>query len=451
MPSPRPRVFGLVFSVLLFAACADPVLAADRESQVRDDRKLLSTNDHWIYNDLPKAFAEAKQKDKPILVVFRCIPCEACSNFDEQVVARDPRVRRLMDQFVCVRVPQANGIDLSRYQFDYDMSLAVFLMRADGTIYGRFGTRSGRTDEDHEMTLDGFAKALARALEMHEDFDTFKAQLTGKRGADVAVAKPEEHAWLKGKYTDRLDYEGNVVKSCIHCHQVREAERLTVRASGKPIPDDLMFPWPNPSLLGLRMDPNECATVKEVTAGSPAEAAGFRAGDEIELINGQRPLSIADVQWVLHSAKDGTNFTASVRKGQARRDEKSVSLTIPLEKGWRREADIAWRATTWDLRRIALGGMFLGPVTPEQRAELKIPADKLALRVKHLGQYGDHARAKQAGLLKDDVILEFDGDESLRSESLIIATTMNGKRPGDKVSVLVLRNGQRLSFQLPIQ
>src|SRR5688572_161842 len=123
--------------------------AQDRETKVRNDKKSVESDDSWVYNDLARGIAEAQQTGKPLLVVFRCIPCEACSNFDEQVVAREPRVRRLMDQFVCVRVPQANGMDLSLYQFDYDMSLAAFLMRADGTIYGRFGTRSGQKDEDH--------------------------------------------------------------------------------------------------------------------------------------------------------------------------------------------------------------------------------------------------------------------------------------------------------------
>lgn len=438
----------LLWSVVAVGVSVCPSFAADRETKVRDDRKQFELNDHWIYNDLPKAFAEGQKKDKPILVVFRCIPCEACSTFDEQVVARDPRIRRLMDQFVCVRVPQANGMDLSRYQFDYDMSLAVFLMRADGTIYGRFGTRSGRTDDDHEMTIDGFGKALVRAIEMHDDFDRYRTQLAGKRGADVDVKKPEEHSWLKGKYTDRLDYEGEVAKSCIHCHQVREAQRVTLRESGQPVPDDVIFPWPNPSVIGLKLDPGECATVKEVIAGSPAEAAGFQVGDQIEQIGGQHPISIADVQWVLQTARDGTDVKAAVRRSS---NDKPVSLVLSLPAGWRRAADISWRATTWDMRRMTLGGMVLEPATQEKRDELQIPAGKLAMRVKHVGQFGNHAMAKQAGLLKEDILIEFNGDATKRSEAEIIAATMNGKRPGEKVSVVVLRNSKRFSFEIRVQ
>ncbi len=53
---------------------------------------------------------------------------------------RDPQVRKLMADYVCLRIVHANGMDLSLFQFDYDQSFAAFLMNADNTIYGRFGT-----------------------------------------------------------------------------------------------------------------------------------------------------------------------------------------------------------------------------------------------------------------------------------------------------------------------
>ena len=82
--------------------------ANDRETKVRQDRARLADDEHWIYNDLDRGLRESRASGKPLLVVFRCIPCEACSEFDEQVVERDPQARDLMDQFVCVRIVQAN-------------------------------------------------------------------------------------------------------------------------------------------------------------------------------------------------------------------------------------------------------------------------------------------------------------------------------------------------------
>ena len=51
-----------------------------------------------------------------------------------------------MDEFVCVRLVQANALDLTLFQFDYDLTFAVFFMNTDRTIYGRYGTRSERKD-----------------------------------------------------------------------------------------------------------------------------------------------------------------------------------------------------------------------------------------------------------------------------------------------------------------
>ena len=41
---------------------------------VLDDRSALERDDSWIYNDLSKGFAAAKDSGKPLMVVHRCIP-----------------------------------------------------------------------------------------------------------------------------------------------------------------------------------------------------------------------------------------------------------------------------------------------------------------------------------------------------------------------------------------
>ena len=142
-------------SVVLLALSA---LAADRESKVRGDKQQIESAGFWIYNDLPRGIDEAKKTKKPLLVVFRCVPCEACAQFDEQVAERDPGVRELLDKFVCVRIVHANGLDLSQFQFDYDQSWAAFLLNADLTIYGRYGTRSHQSESKDDVSLEGFSK-----------------------------------------------------------------------------------------------------------------------------------------------------------------------------------------------------------------------------------------------------------------------------------------------------
>src|SRR5207244_3047975 len=114
-----------------------------------------------------QGIAEAKRTGKPLLVVFRCIPCEACAGFDEQVARRDSRIDDLMQKFVCVRVVQANAMDLALFQFDYDMSFAAFMLNADKTIYGRFGSMSNHDDAERDISMEGFRQTLASALDLH--------------------------------------------------------------------------------------------------------------------------------------------------------------------------------------------------------------------------------------------------------------------------------------------
>lgn len=93
------------------------------------------------------------------------------------------------------------------------------------TIYG---TRSHQTESKDDVSLEGFSKALNKALELHSQFPKNKTALLAKRGPDSEVKVPEQFATFKGKYGAKLNYEGKVVQSCIHCHQVGEALRLTL-------------------------------------------------------------------------------------------------------------------------------------------------------------------------------------------------------------------------------
>lgn len=419
-----------------------------REAKVRADKAEIEKDESWVYNDFAKATAEAQKSGKPLLVVLRCIPCEACSKFDDEVVRRNEAVRALMDQFVCVRIVQANGLDLARFQYDYDQSFHAFLMNADGTIYGRFGTRSENKDETQDMTMQGFGRALTLALEWHDAYKKDKEGsgrlFAAKKGPKPLVAHPEEYPTLQGKYRSELDYQGEVVKSCIHCHQVREAERRWYRDSGKEMPENVLYPYPLPKVIGLTMNPLEAAQIKSVADDSPAARAGLKAGDTIGLLNGQPLLSIADLQWVLHQF--GASGAMPVK---VVREQKIVETTLPLDAGWRAKSDLSWRATSWDLRRMTTGGIRFESLTPEERAAAHLKENTLALRAKHVGQYGEHAAAKNAGFRQGDILVEYDGSRSPLTETQFFAKNVADHKTGDKVAAKVLRDGKEVELQLP--
>jgi serine protease Do len=418
-----------------------------RDQKVRDDREKVTAEGFWIYNDLPAAFAEAKKTGKPIVVVLRCIPCEECVKLDDDLVDRDPVLKPLLEKFVCVRVISTNGLDLSLFHYDTDQSFAVFMLNADRTIYGRFGTRSHRTEWFGDVSLTGLAKALEGALELHAAYPGNKDLLTTKTGPRPLFERPELMPGLNEKYTSALNYAGDVAKSCVHCHQIGDALRDYYRARNEPIPDTVLNPYPHPKSIGFILDPDERATVKEITPKSLAEKAGFKPGDQIESFGRQPMLSMADVQWVLNLVPaTGGEVEATVRRGSI---VTTVSLALP--DGWRNLDDISWRVSAWGLRRMVTGGLVLEAADDETRTKQRIAPDKMALRVRYVGEYGEHAAGKKAGFQKDDILLSFDGRTDLTTESALFRYGVTKKKPGDTVPVALIRDGKPMRLELPMQ
>lgn len=422
-------------------------MAQTREELVRGDKAKVEAEGFWIYNDLPRAFEEARRTGKPIVVVLRCLPCHECVKLDDELVDTDPVIRPLLEQFVCARQVSTNGLDLSLFQYDTDQSFAVFFLNADKTIYGRFGTRSHRTDWVQDVSLEGLGKALKAALNLHSNYDDVKASLAGKRGTPMEFASPEKYPSLKGKFTDALNYKGDVVKSCIHCHQIGDARRDFYWKAKKPIPDKILWPYPHPKSVGLVMNPDELATVQKVLPNTPAASAGLRSGDSIASFNGQPMLSTADVQWVLHNVDpDGARVPLVVNRGG-----RTTNLSLSLDKAWRKKGDLSWRVSTWGLRRMAAGGLVLNVATAEEGRPEDLSRDAMALLVRRAGKYGPHGTARRVGFREGDIITSFDGRRDLMTEQELLTYVATSKEHGDRVTVDVLRGDRRMSFKLPIQ
>ena len=434
----------LPLAAALLAAASFAETVKDREGAVRSDRAAMEKDARWIYNDFQRGFAEARRTEKPLLVVLRCVPCLSCMGIDASVLTK-PELAPWLDQFVCVRVMNANALDLALFQFDYDLSFSTLFFNADGTIYGRYGSWTHQKNAQDTDTAS-FLRAVEGALAIHRGYPANKPSLAGKQGGPVPFKTPLEIPALAGKYQRDLDWDGKVVQSCVHCHQLGDAFRASFRDAGKAIPSELIFPQPAPETIGLSLAQNESARVASVAPGSLAAKAGVQAGDEIVSLAGQPLISIADVSWALHRAPESGALAATAKRGGV---EKSLSIDLPV--GWRRKADISKRVGTWPMRGMALGGLVLEDLSDEERERRGIARDALALFVKSVGQYGKHAAAKNAGFQKDDVIVELDGAPARTTEGELIGRLLEKHRPGEKVTAVVLRGTQRVELTLPMQ
>jgi hypothetical protein len=418
---------------------------ADRKGAVLQDRANLENDKRWIYDDYERGFAEARSSGRPLLVVLRCIPCLACGGLDASVLQESEGLSPLLDQFVCVRLINANALDLNRFQFDFDLSLSALIFNGDGTVYGRYGSWNHQANP-LESAADGFRAALETALEIHRDYPARKVSLAGKQPRPSPYRTPVEMPTLQGRYNRELDWDGEVVRSCVHCHQIGDALRTMHRSRRDPIPPNLVYPFPAPETIGLELALDHMARVRGVTPDSVAARAGIRVGDDLLSLERQPLLSIADVSWVLHHAPDAGTLAALIQRGEEREE-----LTLVLPTGWRSHSDISRRVGTWAMRAMALGGLQLIDLTDDERKRRGLTNDRRALLAKHVGQYGEHAAAKNAGVLKDDILVEAAGITERRTEGALIGELLRKHQPGDAIPITVLRGTERIQLRLPMQ
>src|SRR5262245_61380457 len=98
------------------------------------------------------------------------------------------------------------GIDLSIFDFDYDLSWFAMMLSADGEMLGRFGGRDADTPGKYQ-TLLGLRRSLDAALQRH------------KMGAGK---RPPAKPFFAEDYPAA---EKRPANACIHCHHVHEFRR----------------------------------------------------------------------------------------------------------------------------------------------------------------------------------------------------------------------------------
>jgi len=420
--------------LILFLACfCLPVFADDLRDRLQD--KNGKDSDVWVYNDIPAAMAAARKSGKPLFVTFRCVPCRDCAAFDADVASGNERVREFAEKrFISVRQVEMKNVDLSQFQFDYDLNWAAMFLNADGTVYARYGTQSAEGSDAYN-SIDGLLATMQRVLDLHSRYPANRQELVDKRGKPRSVSDALQHPGLRNP----AKYAQETTRSnCIHCHNIHDAEHLHALQQGKWNPA-MLWKYPLPDQLGIQVDRTSGVRISKVVPGSAAAKSGLLPGEDILRVNGQRITSIADIQWVLHHLPDES---ASVTLEGTQSGQHSLRLA----PGWR-QSDFSWRGSMWNAPpRLQV---WLPELTSEQSAKLGLAPGDGALEVRWINTEGPGGRqAKADGLQEKDIVVALDGQPLRMDSRQFNAHLKLNYRVGDKLPLTIIRGGQRISLSL---
>lgn len=234
--------------------------------------------------------------------------------FDGQVVRSPRSFRSAAEDYVCVRVVNINNLDLNFFAFDYDLTMAIVLANADGTVYHRYGGRSHLSP----MNMDTLVDVMKRGLSTHRDYMA--------KPSPPNALPPERVSEL---ILDRMKGRMKPMFGCLHCHYVREARQNLKLEAGDWTPNQFWV-WPLPERLGLVMDQRRQFEVADVVSGS-ASSAGIQKGDVLRSLDGRRILTKYDIQWVLNqSADEAISLPYSVE-----RNGRTLDGELRLQPAWK--------------------------------------------------------------------------------------------------------------------
>lgn len=327
-------------------------------------------------------------------------------------------IREVAERFIRVRLVKIAGMDLRRFEFDYDVTWYAFFLNAEETIYGRYGGRDA-SDSEGRLSLAGLRYALERALEKHQ--------------------QPPPPVRLSGPPLRAEDYPAaRRHRGCIHCHNVNEFRRAAEQAAGTWDRDSI-WAYPLPENVGIVLHKDQGDWVQAVQPRSPAAEAGLQAGDRLVQLNGYSIASFADASYALHKAPKQGSIPVIWKRG-----ERQFSATLKLPPGWRK-TNITWRPSLLDiLPSLPVVGDDL---TPEEKKALGLPAQQAALRQ----QERVHESLERIGLRGGDILIGIDGQTFQGPGELLLAYVRRNYLVGDTITLNILRNGQRLHLRYTLK
>ena len=305
--------------------------------------------------DLEKSLFEAKLKNRPLFVTFRCLPCKQCSSFDKGVLEGGPELSPLLKEFVTVRLTDAAQLNSAIFKFegfqDLDLSWWGYFLSPQGQIYGIFGGKDHISDSTR-ISIDALKNTMTRVLNYHYQPDRKKWQIDGPVPAKDKGKSPKEYP----AYDKWKNHNPWVAKqACIHCHQVNDILRIDKIDLGKFDKKKDLDMWPLPENSGILLDRDHGLKITDFITDRPIEH-DLKKGDQLIAAGDRLLFSQADYRGVLHRFDNQGKLPVWVN-----RDGEVIKTTLSLKENWKQPLKIEhlyWRKSVYDGPISAGPGFF---------------------------------------------------------------------------------------------
>ena len=312
-------------------------------------------------------------------------------------------------------------VDVGLFDFDFDVTLSIFVLNHEKQIYLRYGGRDDRSPDSY-LSEKSLANALSKGLAMHARW---------KDGQLKLPPPPKPVPAQSYRKIREIVNKGQ----CVHCHHVAQ-ERADLALSKRGF-DKKSDPWifPDPVNLGIDLDKASGNRIETVTGA--ARAAGLKPGDVITSVDGKSVATFSDLQYALHHVgKNARTFEVGLEKG----GKKAIKLPDH------------WRVT--DINRRAIGHrmrpfpeFWAHPITEDRKKELGLKPGGFAGEAT---RFWVKTNGDRAGLKQGDIIYEVDGVQASPLAKTIVVYIRTHYKVGDTIKVRYKRDGKDGSaeFQL---